>query len=62
MFVEQFYYGKATPDSETTLEHDILQLSQSLYDLEVETTPYIALLDFQGKTRPHGKTDEAPGP
>ncbi|KAI8129824.1 Poly(U)-specific endoribonuclease like protein [Lucilia cuprina] len=59
---EHFMYDPSSKDHVTPTEHEIHEFTRNLYELEMQHNPYLAKVNFQGKTKASYRDDRAPQP
>lgn len=62
LLLEHFTYDPLHKVPESPTEHEIHEFTRSLYELEVQHNPYLAKVNFQGKTKASYRDDRAPHP
>ncbi|XP_061395520.1 endoribonuclease CG2145-like [Musca vetustissima] len=59
---EHFTYDPLHNVTESPTEHEIHEFTRSLYELEMQHNPYLAKVNFQGRTKASYRDDRAPHP
>ncbi|XP_013102425.2 endoribonuclease CG2145 [Stomoxys calcitrans] len=59
---EHFTYDPLHQVKESPMEHEIHEFTRSLYELEVQHNPYLAKVNFQGRTKASYRDDRAQHP
>lgn len=60
-FLEHFAY-EPSKDPVSPTEYEMTDFTKSLYDLELQHNPYLAKVNFQGKTKASYRDDRAQHP